>query len=199
MRRQQHLLVPLVRVTRVLPGLRTWKMEGALMSYHSLRVMGSTLQWGALHRQIKDKKKVRRGVVQGDATQAFSSALPTYPVNSVIVAVLIPKKAATLTSIVRNLRRGSCVQIASSRTAVSYAKACLRQQSRVFFRLSRQHQCRRACPGRVWISARRCVCLLEVAAKRMKADQTILYTASLCKPGHIRNRICDTRHTDCCV
>lgn len=40
----QHLLVPLVRVTRVLPGLRTWKMEGALMSYHSLRVMGSTLR-----------------------------------------------------------------------------------------------------------------------------------------------------------
>lgn len=95
--------------------------------------------------------------------QLSSPYIPCYSVTA--VAVLIPKKAATLTSIVRNLRRGSCVQIASSRTAVSYAKACLRQQSRVFFRLSRQHRCRRACPGRVWISARRCVCLLEVAGQ----------------------------------
>lgn len=38
-----HSLVPLVRVTRVLPGLRTLNTDGALMSYHSLRVKGSTL------------------------------------------------------------------------------------------------------------------------------------------------------------
>src|SRR5690349_13993783 len=35
--------IPWVRLTRVLPTLRTSKVEGALMSYQSLRVKGSTL------------------------------------------------------------------------------------------------------------------------------------------------------------
>jgi len=35
--------VPVVRVTGVLPQLRTEKLEGALMSYHSFLVKGSTL------------------------------------------------------------------------------------------------------------------------------------------------------------
>lgn len=35
--------MPVVRVTGVLPQLRTEKLEGALMSYHSFLVKGSTL------------------------------------------------------------------------------------------------------------------------------------------------------------
>ncbi len=37
-----HLLRPMVRLTRVLPGVRFSKKEGALMSNQSLRVKGST-------------------------------------------------------------------------------------------------------------------------------------------------------------
>lgn len=42
--RQTSVLVPVVRVTGVLPQLRTTKLEGALMSYHSFLVNGSTLR-----------------------------------------------------------------------------------------------------------------------------------------------------------
>ena len=37
-----YSLVPVVLVTGVLPGMRAENMLGALMSYHSLRVKGST-------------------------------------------------------------------------------------------------------------------------------------------------------------
>ena len=43
-RRELRVLVPVVRVTGVLPQARTWKLDGALMSYHSFLVKGSTLQ-----------------------------------------------------------------------------------------------------------------------------------------------------------
>ena len=42
-RRGSGALVPVVRVTGVLPQLRTLKFDGALMSYHSFLVKGSTL------------------------------------------------------------------------------------------------------------------------------------------------------------
>ena len=42
MGRGEHALVPVVRVTGVLPQLRTVKLLGALMSYHSFLVKGST-------------------------------------------------------------------------------------------------------------------------------------------------------------
>ncbi len=41
---RRHALVPVVLVTGVLPGTREENMLGALMSYHSLRRKGSTLQ-----------------------------------------------------------------------------------------------------------------------------------------------------------
>lgn len=63
MLRVQHLLVPLVRVTRVLPGLRTWKMEGALMSYHSFRVMGSTLELEQIQHRVEPR--MRKGIGGG--------------------------------------------------------------------------------------------------------------------------------------
>lgn len=41
-----HILVPWVLFTGVLPAMRLGKVAGALMSYHSLRVNGSTLCGG---------------------------------------------------------------------------------------------------------------------------------------------------------
>ena len=82
---RQHLLVPLVRVTRVLPGLRTWKMEGALMSYHSLRVMGSTLQLVG-HVTTKQSKGQSRKVSTG---VGGCNTFRHHPVST-ITAVCLP-------------------------------------------------------------------------------------------------------------
>ena len=43
LRASEAILVPVVRVTGVLPQARTVKLDGALMSYHSFFVKGSTL------------------------------------------------------------------------------------------------------------------------------------------------------------
>ena len=43
----RHSLVPVVRVTGVLPQVRCLKLLGALMSYHSFFVKGSMLRKGA--------------------------------------------------------------------------------------------------------------------------------------------------------
>jgi len=47
-----HTLVPCVLETRVLPMLRTLKTDGALISYQSFLLKGSTLQ-GKRHRHTK--------------------------------------------------------------------------------------------------------------------------------------------------
>lgn len=104
---RQHLLVPLVRVTRVLPGLRTWKMEGALMSYHSLRVMGSTLQLVG-HVTAKQSKGQSRKVSTGVGR---CNTFRHHPVSTITAACLpacctrvVPKQAASCTDIERTLQ-----------------------------------------------------------------------------------------------